>query len=92
MGTVFRKTYTVALPPGAELFEKSRNATAAERSDNPDLREVVERFARWKDKRGKLRTERATVGADGLPRLHVDSGSFVAEFADREGFATSRSQ
>jgi hypothetical protein len=85
MGTVFRKSITRPLPAGAELFEKSRKPNAAERAENPDLRQVVERFARWRDKRGKLRTDRVTTGADGSPRLLVDSGTFVAKYRDGEG-------
>ncbi|MFO0904085.1 MAG: hypothetical protein U0939_13870 [Pirellulales bacterium] len=44
MGTVFRKTYTIALP----------------------------------------------TGADGSPRLLVESGAFVAKYRDVEGLAASR--
>lgn len=85
MGTVFRKTITRPLPAGAELFEKSRKPTVAERAENPDLREVVERFARWRDKKRRLHVAPVTTGNDGTLRLSVESGTFVAKYRDGEG-------
>ena len=85
MGSVFRKTYTAALPPEAELFDKPRRPTAEEREADPDLRQVVEKFARWRDKNGKPKTARVTTGRDGEPRLLVEAGTFVAKFRDGEG-------
>ena len=85
MGSVFRKTYTAPLPPDAELFDKPRRPTAEEREADPDLRQVVEKFARWRDKNGKAKTARVTNGRDGEPRLLVEAGTFVAKFRDGEG-------
>src|SRR5262245_40595123 len=41
-----------------------------------------ERFARWKDKRGRTRSARLTVGKDGSNRITVESPYFVAKYRD----------
>jgi integrase len=68
VGTVFRKTFTKPLPPGAEVFTRKG-----------------ERFARWKDRRGKSRTAPLTVGKDGTDRLSVESPYYVAQYRDGSG-------
>ncbi len=44
-----------------------------------------ERFARWKDRRGKTRTAPLTVGEDGSERIVTESPYFVAKFRDGAG-------
>ena len=44
-----------------------------------------ERFARWKDAKGKTRTERLTTGRDGSDRVVIKVGKYTAKFRDGEG-------
>ena len=44
-----------------------------------------QRFARWKDSKGKTRTAPLTVGADGTDRITVESGTYVAKYRDGSG-------
>jgi integrase len=44
-----------------------------------------QRFARWKDRRGKTRTARLTLGKDGTERLLLESPCFVAKYRDGAG-------
>jgi hypothetical protein len=39
-----------------------------------------QRFARWKDSKGKTRTEPVTTGKDGQDRLLVTAGTFTAKY------------
>ena len=41
-----------------------------------------ERFARWKDRKGKARTAPLTVGKDGSERVTLESPYFVAKYRD----------
>src|SRR5215510_2571370 len=44
-----------------------------------------ERFARWKDRRGKTRTAPLTVGQDGTDRILTESPCYVAKYRDGAG-------
>ncbi len=44
-----------------------------------------ERFARWKDRKGKARTAALTVGKDGSERLLIESPYYVAKYKDGSG-------
>src|SRR6516162_8531676 len=44
-----------------------------------------ERFARWKDRRGKTRTAPLTTGNDGSERIVTESPYFVAKYRDGAG-------
>jgi integrase len=44
-----------------------------------------ERFARWKDHRGKTRTAPLTVGKDGADRILTESPYYVAKYRDGAG-------
>jgi integrase len=44
-----------------------------------------ERFARWKDRKGKARTAPLTVGEEGGERLIIESPYFVAKYRDGAG-------
>ena len=44
-----------------------------------------ERFARWKDRRGKSRTAPLTVGEDGSERITLESPFYVAKWRDGAG-------
>ena len=44
-----------------------------------------QRFARWKDSKGKTRTELVTMGNDEKDRLLVMAGTFTAKYRDGEG-------
>ncbi len=44
-----------------------------------------ERFARWKDGKGKTRTAKVTTGKDGSPRLLIEAGTYVAKYRDGLG-------
>jgi hypothetical protein len=44
-----------------------------------------ERWARWKDHKGKTRTAALTVGEDGSERISVESPCYVAKFRDGAG-------
>ncbi len=65
MGSVFKKSYTKALPPNAEIITRKG-----------------ERFARWKDQKGKTQTKPLTIGADGSERIVHESPFFVAKYRD----------
>ncbi len=74
MGTVYRKTVTRKLPPGAEVFTRKG-----------------ERFARWKDRRGKARTAPIIQGKDGSERISVESPYFIAKYRDGNGIVVEQS-
>jgi integrase len=44
-----------------------------------------ERFARWKDGKGRARTAPLTTGEDGSDRLTIESDTFVAKYRDGSG-------
>jgi hypothetical protein len=44
-----------------------------------------ERFARWKDRKGKTRTAPLTVGKDGSERIVIESSRYVAKYRDPAG-------
>jgi hypothetical protein len=44
-----------------------------------------ERFARWKDRKGKTRTAPLTVGKDGTGRVSMESPYYVAKYRDGTG-------
>jgi integrase len=44
-----------------------------------------ERFARWKDRKGKTRTAPLTAGKDGAERITLESPYFVAKYRDGAG-------
>jgi len=44
-----------------------------------------ERFARWKDRKGKMRTELVTTGRDGSDRMAVTAGTYTAKYRDGQG-------
>ena len=44
-----------------------------------------QRFARWKDGKGRSRTEKVTTGKDGSPRLLIEAGTFTAKYRDSSG-------
>jgi integrase len=44
-----------------------------------------ERFARWKDRKGKARTAPLTTGKDGSDRLLIESPYYVAKYRDGAG-------
>jgi integrase len=44
-----------------------------------------EQFARWKDAKGKTRTEKITTGKDGLPRLLIEAKTHTAKYRDGSG-------
>ncbi|GIW97048.1 MAG: integrase [Pirellulaceae bacterium] len=85
MGTVYRKTFTKPLPPGAIVKTKRRKPTKAERTANPDVTEIVERFATWQTRKGKTKTAPVTTGRDGTERIVVKSGTYIAKYRDGEG-------
>ena len=45
-----------------------------------------QRFARWKDSKGKTRTAPLTVGADGSDRIVTEAGTFTAKYRDGSGW------
>ncbi len=54
----------------------------------PDAETFVrkgERFARWKDRKGKTRTAALTTGQDGTDRLLIESAYYVAKYRDGAG-------
>ena len=55
----------------------------------PDDAEIVarkgNRFAKWKDRKGKARTAPLTTGRDGSERIVVESATYLAKFRDGEG-------
>ena len=68
MATVFKKTFTKAVPEGADTFTRKG-----------------QRFARWKDGKGKTRTAKLTTGADGTARLLIEAATFTAKLRDGAG-------
>jgi integrase len=44
-----------------------------------------ERWARWKDRKGKTRTASLTIGQDGTERISVESPCYVAKYRDGAG-------
>jgi hypothetical protein len=74
MGTVYRKTFTKSLPPGAEIIVRKG-----------------ERFARWKDAKGKRRITPMTTGRDGAERIIVTAATFTAKYRDGSGIVREAS-
>src|SRR5260370_743286 len=50
-----------------------------------------ERFARWKDSKGKTRTEALTIGKDGRDRVVAVSPYFIAKYRDGSGLVVEQS-
>jgi len=44
-----------------------------------------ERFARWKDRKGKTKTAPLTVGKDGSDRIVTTASTFTAKYRDGGG-------
>src|SRR5947207_13876290 len=44
-----------------------------------------QRFARWKDRKGKARTAPLTEGKDGSDRIVIESSRYVAKYRDGAG-------
>jgi len=44
-----------------------------------------ERYARWKDSKGKTPTARITIGKDGQDRLLIEASTYTAKYRDGEG-------
>ncbi len=44
-----------------------------------------QRFARWKDAKGKMRTAKVTTGKDDSTRLMMEAGTFTAKYRDGSG-------
>lgn len=44
-----------------------------------------EQLAQWTDRRGKRKTAPTIIGRDGLPRIVVQSGKWLAKFRDGDG-------
>jgi len=44
-----------------------------------------EHFARWKDAKGRTRTEKVTTGKDGSPRLLIEADTWTAKYRDGTG-------
>ena len=44
-----------------------------------------ERLARWKDARGRTRTEKVTTGKDGAERIIVEAATYTAKYRDGSG-------
>jgi hypothetical protein len=44
-----------------------------------------EKFARWKDAKGKTRTANVTTGKDGSERLLIEAKTFTAKYRDGSG-------
>ena len=44
-----------------------------------------QRFARWKDAKGKTRTEKVTAGKNGVPRLSIEAATYTAKYRDGAG-------
>src|SRR5262245_59539220 len=61
----------------------------------PEGAELVERkggrIARWRDKRGRLRTAPVTKGEDGAPRLLFESGAWYGRYRDHAGLIVEAS-
>ena len=49
-----------------------------------------ERFARWKDSKGKTRTAPLTVGRDGSDRIVVKAGTYTAKYRDGSGIVQEK--
>jgi hypothetical protein len=61
----------------------------------PEGAELFERkgesFARWRDRRDKLRTASVTTGEGGTPRLLLESAAWYARFRDHAGLVVEHS-
>ena len=82
MASIYRRTRSYPIPSGAEISERRRKATAAELLKDPQLKTIVERWAKWVDKKG--RTRKALVNADG-DKVVVESGSYLISYYDADG-------
>jgi hypothetical protein len=51
-----------------------------------------ERSARWRDRRGNLRTGNVTTGEDGKPRLLCESRAWYARYRDHAGLVVEQSR
>src|SRR6516162_7117494 len=49
-----------------------------------------ERFARWKDSRGRTRTARLTTGRDGRDRIVTVSPFYIAKYRDGSGLVVEK--
>lgn len=79
MASIYRRTRSYPIPENAEIIQRRRKATAAERRENAERKTVVERFAEWTDGRGKQRRERLNSTGD---KIMVESGNYLISYWD----------
>ncbi len=69
MGSIFRKTFTKPVPPGAVISTISDGS----------------RVARWKPSKGRTKSAQVVVGKDGSDRISVETGPYYAKYRDHAG-------
>jgi integrase len=82
MGSVFKKTVTRALPPGAEVAERTETTKVRLADGAETTVRVRVRLARWRDRKGRMRSATVTTGKDGFDRIRVESGTYFARYRD----------
>jgi integrase len=85
MGSVKKKTLWRVVPENAELVETRRQPTPSELGKNPDLREVVELVATWRETNGKKQTGVIVYRSDGAQRVRTKSATWTAKYRDGTG-------
>ena len=83
MASIFKRTRSNPIPEGAEIIERRRKATAAERRDDPDRKTIVERFAVWTDRKTK-RARKAPLNAAGTS-IVVEAQHYTIAYFDADG-------
>src|SRR5262245_47947820 len=82
MGSVFRKTVTKPLPPGAEFVERTETTKVRLPDGTTTTVRTPIRLARWRDGKGKPRTAPLTESGD---RIRIESGTWYAKLRDGNG-------
>lgn len=82
MASTYRRSRSYPIPDGAEIVERKRKATSAELKKHPEQKHVVERFAKWREGKGRNRRERLN---DAGEKIIVPSGSYLIDYWDENG-------
>ena len=85
MASIFKRTRSYPVPDGAEISERRRKATPEELRENPGCKTIIERFAKWTDRKtGRTRKAPVVATPDG-DRVAVESGNYLIAYFGADG-------
>jgi len=82
MASIYRRTRSYPIPSGAEIIERRRKARSDELQADPTRATVVERFAKWTDRKGQARKAPLNAAGD---RVLIEPGNYLIAYWDAGG-------